>query len=271
MELATRLLGSRMSSTPWLEVCVDSVEGCLAAHAGGADRVELCASLVEGGTTPSSGMLAAAFRAVPLPIMVMIRPRGGDFLYSSHELEAMKLDIAAAKSSGAHGVVLGLLRSDGTIDEERTRTLIVLSRPLEVTFHRAFDMTRDPFEALEVLVRLGVERVLTSGQEKSAVECLSRIAELIRASAGRIAVMPGGGVNEDNIRRVLDTTGAREVHISARMKASSAMQFRNPHCTMSSSSPSGEYEHSVTDVERVRRCVAALRETAKPSASDPGA
>jgi copper homeostasis protein len=262
-----------MKSTPLLEVCVDSVEGCLAAHAGGATRVELCASLVEGGTTPSAGMLAAALAATPLPVMLMIRPRGGDFLYSEHELGAMKLDVARARTSGARGVVLGLLRPDGTVDEERTRMLIDLARPLEVTFHRAFDMTRDPFEALETLVRLGVERVLTSGQERTAVEGLPRLVELARAAAGRISVMPGGGVNEEDIRRVIDATAAREVHVSARGRVASAMQFRNSRCSMgsntpgsrtgASSAPDPEYAHMVTDAERVRRCVAALRASAE--------
>lgn len=252
-----------MTSSPLLEVCVDSVEGCLAARAGGADRVELCASLVEGGTSPSGGMLAAARGASPIPMMVMIRPRGGDFLYSEHEFQAMREDIAGARAVGARGVVLGILRPDGTVDEERTRELVDRARPLEVCFHRAFDMTRDPFEALETLVKVGVERVLTSGQEKTAVDGLERIAELVRAAAGRIAVMPGGGVREENIRHVIDATGAREVHVSARGPLSSTMLFRNPRCTMSSNAPTGEYERSITDVERVRRCVEALRGTAK--------
>jgi copper homeostasis protein len=252
-----------MTSKLLLEVCVDSVEGCLSARAGGADRVELCASLVEGGTTPSGGMLAAARGTCSIPMMVMIRPRGGDFLYSQHEFQAMREDIAGARAVGARGVVLGILRADGTVDEERTRELVDRARPLEVCFHRAFDMTRDPFEALETLVQLGVERVLTSGQEKTAIDGLARIAGLVRAAAGRIVVMPGGGVREDNIRRVIDATGAREVHVSLRTPVSSTMLFRNPRCTMSSSAASAEYEHSITDVQRVRRCVEALHETTK--------
>ena len=248
-----------MKQRPLLEVCVDSVEGCIAAHEGGADRVELCASLVEGGTTPSLGMLAACRDAAPIPIMAMIRPRGGDFLYSPHELAAMRTDIARAKEAGASGVVLGLLRADGTVDVERTRELIDRARPMQVTFHRAFDMARDALEALDALTALGVDRVLTSGREASVIEGLDRIAALVRAAGERIVVMPGGGVREDNIRRVIDATGAREVHFTARGQLASPMRFQNARCTMSSSTPSGEYERSITDIERVRKFVAAVK------------
>jgi copper homeostasis protein len=244
---------------PLLEVCIDSVEGCIAAHDGGADRVELCANLVEGGTTPSAGLLAAARDASAIPIMAMIRPRGGDFLYSKHELAAMRVDVTGAKSAGAHGVVLGILRADGTVDVERVRELADLARPMQVTFHRAFDMTRDLDEALEALIELGIDRVLTSGGEANVIEGLERITALVRAAGDRIAVMPGGGVREDNIRRVIDATGAREVHFTAFSRRPSPMSFRNPRCSMGSSAATSEYEHSFTDVERVRRFAAAVR------------
>ena len=248
-----------MNRRTLLEVCVDSADGCVAALEGGADRVELCANLVEGGTTPSLGALRAASRAARIPIMAMIRPRGGDFVYSKLELEEMRFDIAAAKRSGARGVVLGVLRTDGTIDAETTRALVELARPMEVTFHRAFDMTRDLDEALETLIEIGIDRVLTSGGEANVIDGLERITELVRVAGERIAVMPGGGVREENIRRVIDTTGAREIHFSARSNVSSSMTYRNPRVAMGSSATEREYERSFTDPDRVRKLVAALR------------
>jgi copper homeostasis protein len=248
-----------MIQRPRLEVCVDSVEGCVAARAGGADRVELCANLVEGGTTPSLGLLSTARDAADIPVMAMIRPRGGDFLYSSLELDVMRRDIVRAKEAGARGIVLGVLRADGTIDVERTRELTDLARPMEVTFHRAFDMTRDAFEALDALIELGIDRVLTSGQARTVIDGLERITVLVRAAGDRMVVMPGGGLREENIRRVIETTGARDVHFTARSRVESGMSFRNPNCEMGSSDGSEEYQRLVTDAERVRRFVAAVR------------
>ena len=166
-----------------LEVPIDSIESALAAQAGGASRVELCANLLEGGTTPSAGMIAAVRRGISLDLMVMIRPRGGDFCYSDAEVDVMAHDIRVAKESGADGIALGLLRPDGSVDSERTRALIASARPLKVTFHRAFDMTNDPYRALDDLIGLGIERVLTSGLESSALEGLDLIA--VSGAAGR--------------------------------------------------------------------------------------
>jgi len=253
-----RFARSRVKRRVLLEVCVDSADGCAAALAGGADRVELCANLVEGGTTPSLGALIAS-ASTRIPIMAMIRPRGGDFAYSKLELEAMQFDVAIAKQSGARGVVLGALRTDGTVDAETTRALADFARPMEVTFHRAFDMTRDLDEALDVLVEIGIDRVLTSGGEANVIDGLERIAALVRRAGDRIVVMPGGGVREDNIRRVIDATGAREIHFSARSQRASAMSHRNPRVAMGSSAADGEYTISFTDLERVQRFVAAAR------------
>ena len=173
------------------EVCIDSVEGALAACEGGAQRVELCAGLVEGGVTPSSGMIELARRVQPLRLHTLIRPRGGDFLYSDLEYAVMQQDVLAAKRAGADGVVLGLLQPDGQIDSSRTADLVTLARPMAVTFHRAFDLCRDPAEALEVLITLGIERVLTSGQKSSALEGKACIASLVRQAAGRITILAG--------------------------------------------------------------------------------
>ena len=174
------------------EICVDSVAGIRAAKAAGAARVELCGDLLEGGTTPSLGMIREARKIAGVGLNVMIRPRGGDFLFDEDEFAIMEADIDAAKTEDADGVVIGLLTADGAVDVKRTRELIARARPLSVTFHRAFDMTPDPFEALETLVGLGVDRVLTAGQEASVLEGLPLIAELVRRAGGRIIVMPGG-------------------------------------------------------------------------------
>jgi copper homeostasis protein len=185
------------------EICVDSVAGVRAARSAGADRVELCTDLLEGGTTPSYGMIRQARAISPIRLHVMIRPRGGDFLFDGDEFAVMEADIDAAKTIGADGVVIGLLLADGTIDAGRTRELIRRARPLAVTFHRAFDMTPDPLEALETLVDLGVERVLTSGQEASVLEGLPLIADLVRRAGSRIIVMPGGGITIRNADRII--------------------------------------------------------------------
>ena len=249
-------------SSPILEVCLDSVEGVMAARDGGADRVELCDNLVEGGTTPSAGMIELARAQAGVGLMVMIRPRGGDFLYSALEFEAMKKDIATAKRLGVDGVVLGLLNPDGTIDEARVAELIAAARPLEVTFHRAFDMSRDLHEALEVLTALGVDRVLTSGGRPTAPEGAPLIAELVQraesSGAGAPVIMPGCGVREHNIRELLERTGAREVHFSAGEVVESAMTYRNEACLMGSDE-SSEYARKATSRKRVEAFVAATR------------
>ena len=184
------------------EICVDSVAGVRAARDAGADRVELCADLLEGGITPSLGTILVARKIADIKLHVIIRPRGGDFLYDEDELAAMEADIASAKSAGVDGVVFGVLERDGRIDVEATERLVARARPVSVTFHRAFDMTPEPLVALEALCDLGVDRVLTSGQEPTAYEGAEKIAELIKASVGRIIVMPGGGITARNASRV---------------------------------------------------------------------
>ncbi|XP_061018351.1 copper homeostasis protein cutC homolog isoform X2 [Dama dama] len=173
-----------------MEVCVDSVESAVNAERGGAGRIELCSGLLEGGTTPSMGVLQVVKQYVQIPVFVMIRPRGGDFLYSDREVEVMKADIRLAKLYGADGLVFGALTEDGHIDKELCMSLVALCRPLPVTFHRAFDMVHDPVAALETLLTLGFERVLTSGCDSSALEGLPLIKRLIDQAKGRIVVMP---------------------------------------------------------------------------------
>ncbi len=240
-----------------VEVCLDSADSAVAAERGGADRVELCDNLIEGGTTPSAGMIAATRKAVELGLQVMIRPRGGDFCYSPLEVEAMMHDIAVARDLGADGVVFGVLRPDGTIDAELSRRLIDATRPLSVTFHRAFDMTRDPFQALDTLIELGVDRLLTSGQEASALEGSALIAELMKRAQGRLAVMPGVGVTRRNMGRILSETGAGEIHVVGTEMAQSPMHYRNRRCFMGTELRSPEYRRAVTSSERVGELVAA--------------
>src|ERR1039457_220246 len=199
-----------------IEICVDSVTGAIAAERGGADRVELCDNLMEGGTTPSLGCVRLARKHLGIGLQVLIRPRGGDFLYDGYEMEVMREDIRLCKEAKADGVVIGCLTVEGDIDQARTRELIELARPMNVTFHRAFDMCRDAKKGLEELVALGVDRVLTSGQDDSCLEGMELIAALERQAGGRIIVMPGGGITPRNVSRIVAGTGVREVHLSAR-------------------------------------------------------
>ncbi len=226
-----------------VEACVDSVASALAAQRGGASRIELCDNLVEGGTTPSAGTIALCRDRLRIPIYVMIRPRGGDFCYSPVELDVMRRDIAAAQALGADGVVLGLLRPDGTVDRRRTRALIALARPLDVTFHRAID------------VALGVDRVLTSGQSRTALAGARVIAALVERAAGRLEVLAGGGVDETNAREVVARTGVREIHVRGTSPAKSAMRYKSRRVRMGGAAPPDEFTLPVTDAHRIRRIV----------------
>ena len=218
------------------EICVDSVSGVRAAKDAGAHRVELCADLLEGGTTPSRGMIRQARTVAGIKLNVIIRPRGGDFLFDDDEFAIMRADIETAKAEGA----------DGTIDLTRTRELIALARPLSVTFHRAFDMTPDPLAALETLISLGVDRVLTSGQEPSVLEGLPLIVELVGRAGDRIIVMPGGSVTAHNVERIVSAAKPRELHFAALATAGSGMRFRREHVFMGGELRPPEYDRPTT-------------------------
>jgi copper homeostasis protein len=241
------------------EICVEGVDGAVAGERGGGGRIELCASLVEGGITPSPGTVRATVGAVRVPVMVMVRPRGGDFLYSALEFASMRDDVVALRSSGAAGVVFGCLTSDGRIDEARTRELVAAARPLSVTVHRAFDMTDDPASALEALIRCGVNRVLTSGQAADAIEGVPVLKQLVAQAAGRIVILGCGALRPDTIGTVVRETGLSELHFSARAWAPSAMHFRNARLTMGGAAAEREYQALTTDVELVRATIAAAR------------
>jgi copper homeostasis protein len=238
------------------EICVDSVAGVRAAKASGADRVELCGDLLEGGTTPSRGMIRQARTVAGIGLNVIIRPRGGDFLFDDDEFTIMQADIETAKAEGADGVVIGLLTAEAAVDATRTRELIARARPLSVTFHRAFDMTADPFQALGTLVELGVDRVLTSGQEATVLEGLPLIAELVRRAVNKIIVMPGGGINARNADRIVATAKPREIHFAALEPAAGGMRFQRHHVFMGGELRPPEYSRLITSVASIRSVMA---------------
>jgi copper homeostasis protein len=240
-----------------LEICVDSIASTLAAQEGNAHRIELCASLFEGGLTPSAATIEVARQQLTIDLMVMIRPRGGDFLYSTLEFRIMQRDIEIAKDLGANGIVLGLLTAEGTVDRVRTQKLIKLARPMNVTFHRAFDMVSHAHDALEALIDLGVERVLTSGLEPTALEGAETIAQLVQQAAGRISVMAGGGIHERNIARIVRQTGVNELHMSGRSAMPSEMRYRNQRINLGGALHPPEDLHQTTSAARVRSALDA--------------
>ncbi|HVO00949.1 MAG TPA: copper homeostasis protein CutC [Candidatus Cybelea sp.] len=241
------------------EICVEGIDGVVAAQEGGGDRVELCASLLEGGITPSFGTIRAALKLAYIPIHVILRPRGGDFLYSDAEFATMLDDARAVARLGAAGIVIGCLTADGRIDEERMTALIEAAQPLSVTCHRAFDMTRDPEAALEALIRCGVQRVLTSGQRATAVEAIPLLKRLNDQASGRIIIMACGELGPDTIAQVVRETGGREFHFAALKTIPSDMAYRNPSVGMGGTALDREYSVTVTDPELIRATIAACR------------
>jgi copper homeostasis protein len=239
------------------EICANSVASCIAAQKGGADRVELCAGIPEGGTTPSYGMIRSARESITIALNVIIRPRGGDFLYSEEEMREMLYDIRTAKELGADGLVFGCLTPDGQVDMEAMKSLMEAAGDIPVTFHRAFDHTSDPFKALEDIISLGCARILTSGCRPTALEGAGLLAELVTKAGERIIIMPGCGVRENNIAEVARLCGAREFHFSARESAGSNMIFRNPEVTMGSEGD--PYAIDVTTARRVAATIAPLK------------
>jgi copper homeostasis protein len=240
-----------------VEVCVDSVASAIAAERGGAARIELCSDLVEGGITPSAGLIGTVRAAVSVPVHVMIRPRGGDFYYGADEFEAMRRDIAVAKRLGVNGVVLGILDVNANVDVVRTRQLADLARPLEVTFHRAFDMSSDLFRALDDVCAAGIDRLLTSGGEQTSIEGAATLAQLVGRAQGRIIVMPGSGITPENARSLVEQTGAREIHVGLRSSFPSPVAHRNPRISMGKI-PDREYQRFQVLEENVKSLCSAL-------------
>lgn len=235
-----------------LEIVVYNIESALKAQEGGADRIELCDNPGEGGTTPSFGVIEVVRSNVSLDVFVMIRPRGGDFCYTSWEFYSMKRDIWQCQKLSVDGVVFGILTPEGRIDKKRCKELIDKCRPLKVTCHRAFDMTRDPFEALEDCIEVGFDRILTSGQQTQAVKGVDLIAELIKKANGRIAIMPGSGVNETTVEEIVKKTGAKEIHFSAIGSRPSLMEYKNTNIAGMGSEEGAEFLVRTVDAERIR-------------------
>lgn len=245
-----------------IEICANSVASCLEAQKGGAHRIELCAGIPEGGTTPSYGEIALARKLLNIQLNVIIRPRGGDFLYSDIEHQTMLHDIEMAKRLGVDGVVVGCLTADGEIDVERNKELIDAAKGMSVTFHRAFDMCKDPFKSLELIISLGCDRILSSGQQPTAVEGMVLLKQLIKKADNRIIVMPGSGINEQNIASIALKTNAKEFHFSARESIKSKMEYRNPNLKLGGTVISiDEYAQNITDSDKVKRTISNLNST----------
>lgn len=237
-----------------IEIATTDYESTKAAVAGGADRIELCTALSEGGITPSMGLIKQCRSDFAVALFPIIRPRSGDFLYTEAEFEIIKQDAQLCKETGCDGVVIGFLNSDGTINKKRTAEIVDLVYPLEVTFHRAFDRCRDPFEAMEVLIETGCQRILTSGLQPVATQGMALLKSLVQKAADRIIIMPGSGVRAENIKEVAAQTGAVEFHSSLKTKAASKMLYRQPAFAQSEES----YTHTTVqskDVVQLRRAL----------------
>lgn len=234
-----------------VEICTFSLESCVNAQLAGASRVELCSGMYDGGTTPSAAMIRMAREKLSIELYVMIRPRGGDFLYSDQEFELMKEDILYAKSCKADGVVFGILKADGSVDVERTRELVEWAAPMKVTFHRAIDMTRNMEDALEDVIRAGCYRVLTSGGRNTVDEGIEQIRILTEQAKGRVQIMAGSGVNAANTSRLVDA-GVDAIHLSGKSSRDSGMDFRNPNVFMGGVPGLPEYEQYYSDVEKIK-------------------
>lgn len=245
---------------PLIEICVEGIDGLIAAQQAGADRVELCASLIEGGLTPSFGTVRRALAIATIPFHVIVRPRGGDFLYSEEEFASMVEDVAELTRMGVAGVVIGCLKADGTFDEARMSTLVEAAKGINVTSHRAFDMTRDPFEALEALIRCRVGRVLTSGQRDTATEGAPLLRDLVKAAGDRIIILGCGGLENADIAAIRDAAGLKEMHFAALRDVPSEMAYRNPNVGMGGADLDREYRNTITDLDQVARTIAAARQ-----------
>jgi len=243
------------------EVVVYNMESALKAQEGGADRIELCDNPVEGGTTPSHAMIEQVRQNISMDVYVMLRPRGGDFLYSNYEFHIMKRDLYQCQKLSVDGVVFGILKADGTIDKKRCAELVRIAKPLKVTCHRAFDMTRDPFEALEDCIEVGFDRILTSGQCATAIEGAELIRQLTISAGERIKIMAGSGIRDHNVKQLVETTGVKEIHFSAATIRPSGMGYVNTKISGMGSGSGSEYEIRTVDPNAVRSIRAIAEST----------
>ena len=232
-----------------LEICANSIRSALAAQQGGADRIELCDNMAEGGTTPSYGLISICKKLLQIPVFPIVRPRGGDFLNLQEEFEVMKQDVITCRALGCEGVAIGMLTEYGSIDIERCAELIALARPMQVTFHRAFDRCNNLEKGLEDIIRMGCERVLTSGGEVYATDGIKVLKKLVHQAKGRISIMPGSGINEENIFRIAKNSGAHEFHSTAKSFSDSKTKLLNPG---NLAQADGLFQLLETDPERVQ-------------------
>ena len=241
-----------------VEACVDAVDAALEAQRGGAGRIELCGELLQGGVTPSAGLIGAVWERAEVPVFVLIRPRPGDFLYDDDELDVMLRDIEMARSLDVDGIVLGALTPDGDIDIGTVHALIEAAGDMEVTFHRAFDFVRDQEVALEALIELGVDRVLTSGGAATALEGAPVLARLVMQARGEITILAGGSITASNVAEVVRQSRVREVHVRAARRRESGMTHRRGAVTLARPQLSDDYERMVTSAEEMSRVLEAL-------------
>lgn len=237
-----------------LEICCYNLSSCFIAQQNGADRIEFCDNPSEGGTTPSYGSIVMARENLQIPFFPIIRPRGGDFLYNDDEYAAMQRDLKICKDIGCEGVVIGMLNSDGSIDKRRAGKLVQIAYPMSVTFHRAFDRASNPFNALEDIISIGCERILTSGGKPNAMEGVDLISQLVRQADERIIIMPGSGVRSGNISALVQQTGAKEFHSSAQTIVNTSMHFLNDNMNESLS----HVDCDAAEVQKIKTVLKSL-------------
>lgn len=241
-----------------LEICCFTAQSAFKAAQAGAHRIELCDNIADGGTTPSFATIKWVVGHLQIPVNVIVRPRGGDFLYSATEYELIKEDIKQIKSLGANGIVIGFLTAEGDIDLQRTAEIVALAAPLEVTFHRAFDMCRDPFVALEQLKKLGIARILTSGGYPTAEKAAHILAQLVQKAENKIVIMPGSGINDQNLAKMIASTQAVEFHSSAKTHIEGGMQFKNDKVSMSGNESPQEFQYISVDEVQIKNMLRIL-------------
>lgn len=241
-----------------LEICCYSVESAINAERSGADRIELCDNYLEGGTTPSYATIKYSVEKLNIPVNVIVRPRGGDFLYSDIEYEIIKQDVLAAKKLNANGIVIGFLTSSGEIDIEKTKEIVELAKPLEITFHRAFDMCKDPLKAIDQLKKIGITRILTSGAKNTVIEGINLLAKLVKKAGNEIIIMPGSGVNETNLSELIQKTKAIEYHSSAKTFDNSKMNYFNQDISMGGIDTVNEFSKITVDPEKIKKMIEIL-------------